>query len=110
MPGVVSCGPTGGVAWPESLPKSVLPEKVEYAKFGMHFLVRDNVLRILGTHGEGERTILTLKLFGQPIELIKEQAGTIDLGPYLARVLEGARSYDTDQMREWWQKRKGGQP
>ena len=94
-------------SWPESVPKRILPEKVEYASFGMRLLVRDNLLRILGTHGDGGRTILTIKVFGQPIELVKEQPGTIDLGPYLARTLEGARTYDTDHVREWWRSRKG---
>ena len=71
-----------------------------------HDLVRDNLLRILGTHGDGGRAILTIKVFGQPIELVKEQPGTIDLGPYFARALEGARTYDTDHVREWWRSRK----
>lgn len=93
-------------SWPESLPKRILPEKVEYASFGIRLLVRDNRLRVLGTHGDSGRTILTIKVLGQPIELVKEQPGTIDLGPYLARVLEGARTYDTDQVREWWRSRK----
>ncbi|MBN2560922.1 MAG: hypothetical protein JXQ75_08330 [Phycisphaerae bacterium] len=88
--------------WPEALPKRILPEKVEYTEFGMRLLVRDNRLRILGTHGKDGDTILTIKVLGSPIGLVKERAGTIDLGPHLAVLLDRIRSYDTDRMRQWW--------
>jgi hypothetical protein len=91
-----------GFSWPESLPKRILPEKVEYAEFGMRLLVRDNQLRVLGTHGPEGKTLLTIKVFGKPIGLIREPSRTIDLGPYLAGLLERIRTYDASRVRRWW--------
>ncbi len=92
-------------AWPESLPQDLLPEKVEYARFGMRLLVRDNQLRILGAHGENDDTILTIKVAGMDFGVVKEPAGEIDLEPYLTDLLKRARSYDPDRVREWWRQR-----
>lgn len=88
--------------WPSSIPQSILPERLEYAEFGMRLLVRDNQLRILGTHGPGDDTILTVQVFGRPIGLIKEQSGAVDLSPYVRMVLERIRTYDPHRLREWW--------
>jgi hypothetical protein len=90
--------------WPASIPQSILPERLEYAEFGMRLLVRDNQLRILGTHGASDDTILTVVIFGQPLGLIKEQAGAIDLGPYVRMALERIRTYDPHRLREWWKR------
>jgi hypothetical protein len=45
--------------------------------------VQEEELHIFGTHGEKERTILTARLFGSEVELIKEPRNAIDLTPYL---------------------------
>jgi len=92
-----------GYTWPQAVPKRILPEHVEYTEFGMRLLVRDNQLRILGTHGEAGDTILTIKILGTPMGLIKERPGTIDLGPYLDDLLQRVRSYDADRVRQWWE-------
>ena len=86
--------------WPESLPHDLLPEKVEYAEFGMRLLIRDNHLRILGTHGRNDDTILTIKFSGMDFGVVKEPAGEIDLEPHLNDFLKRARSYDPDRVRE----------
>lgn len=91
--------------WPEALPKSILPEQVEYAEFGARLLVRDNQLRILGTHGKKGETILTIKILGQSFGLINEPAGTFDLEPRLAELLRRVRSYDAHRVRQWWESR-----
>ncbi len=88
-------------AWPESLPKRILPEHVEYAQFGVRLLVRDNQLRILGTHGSDGDTILTSRARGTPIGLIREPDGTIDLTPYLSARRARVRSYDPNRVRRW---------
>lgn len=94
-------------SWPNSLPKRLLPERLEYTEFGVRLLVQDNQLRILGTHGVNGDTILTLRVFGQPFGLIKEQPGVLDLGPHIAEILRRARSYDPARMREWWKSQQG---
>lgn len=95
-------------AWPKSVPQSVLPEKVEYSEFGMRLLVRDNQLRILGTHGDGGDTILTIKIAGMDFGVVKEPSGETDLGPYLIEFLARARAYDPNRVRDWWRQRYGG--
>ncbi len=96
---------TLGFTWPAAIPQAILPEQVEYTEFGMRLLVRDNHLRVLGTHGEGGDTILTIEVLGRQIGLMKERSGTIDLGPHLADLLERVRSYDPSRMRQWWESR-----
>lgn len=91
--------------WPESLPQKVLPEQVEYRQFGVRLLIRDNILRILGTHGDGEATILTIAVWGAPIGLVKEPEATIDLGPYLDDIAARIRSQDPGRVRDWWRSR-----
>jgi hypothetical protein len=94
--------------WPSSVPQEVLPEKVSYVECGVRLLVRDNQLRVLGTHGENADTILTINLFGRPFGIIKEQSGTIDLAPWIAKAQERLRAYSPERIREWWE--SGGFP
>ncbi|MEE8385514.1 MAG: hypothetical protein V3S01_06330 [Dehalococcoidia bacterium] len=101
---------TLGFTWPQAVPQRILPEHVEYVEFGMRLLVRDNQLRVLGTHGQGGDTILTIALLDRPVGLLKERSGTIDLGPYLADLLGRVRSYDPSRMRQWWESRSGPPP
>jgi len=95
-------------SWPAGLPQRLLPEHLEYTEFGMRLLVQDNRLRILGTHGADGDTILTLRVFGKPFGLVKEQSGVIDLGPHIRELLGRARSYDPGRVREWWEPQQGG--
>lgn len=89
-------------SWPAALPRGLLPQNVEYAEFGMRLLIRDNRLRILGTHGTDGKTILTIKVGNLAFGVVREQPGSIDLGPALRRLLQRARSYRPDQVRDWW--------
>jgi len=89
--------------WPSAIPQELLPAQLEYAQFGARLLVRDNQLRILGTHGSRGDTILTIKVFGRSFGLVKEQPETIDLKPYLDALLERIRGYDPDRVRLWWE-------
>jgi len=88
--------------WPSAIPQNLLPKQLAYTQFGARLLVRDNQLRILGTHGNRGDTILTIKVFGRDFGLVKEQPDTIDLKPYLSSFLERIRGYDPDRMRLWW--------
>ncbi len=87
--------------WPESIPQNVLPESLEYAEFGLRAVVRDNQLRILGTHGEKKDVILTIKLFGRNFGIVREQPGTIDLTPHIEEALDRLRTYDPKKVRQW---------
>lgn len=93
--------------WPASVPERILPEKVEYEEFGVRLLVRDNLMRILGTHGPNGDTILTIRVAGMAFGVVKEQSGAVDLGPHLERLRERARSYRGEEVRQWWETRRG---
>ncbi|MBX3394271.1 MAG: hypothetical protein KF841_02770 [Phycisphaerae bacterium] len=86
--------------WPESLPQSILPEKLEYVQFGARLLIRDNQLRILGTHGPSGDVILTIRVFGQDFGVVKQRPGAIDLTPAINAILERVRTYDPHRVRE----------
>lgn len=90
-----------GMSWPSAVPERLLPEKVEYVEFGFRLLIRDNQLRVLGSHGPDGDTILTVKVAGMAFGVVKEQAGAVDLSPYMAKLRDRARSYDAERVREW---------
>jgi hypothetical protein len=88
--------------WPSRLPQTLLPERVEYVEFGMRLLVRDNQLRILGTHGPGGNVILTIRMLGQPIGIVREQPGRIDLTPTWQLLLARLRALGDMPMSRFW--------
>ncbi|MFQ5424156.1 MAG: hypothetical protein ACE5F9_09270 [Phycisphaerae bacterium] len=97
-------------SWPDWLPSSLVPDEIEYSRFGVRLLVRDNKMRILGTHGADGKTILTIRLAGRSFGVVKEQSSQIDLTPWIDRLLARARSYDPDGVRRWWKSRSGDHP
>lgn len=78
-----------------SLPP-VLPENIEYTRFGLRLEVRDEELRIFGSHGPGEKTVLTVRLFGQDFPLVSEPEHSIDMTP----LLDPLRERMLKEMRE----------
>lgn len=96
------------ITWPAALPQNMLPARIEYVEFGMRLLIRDNKLRILGTHGVSGDTILTIRVGGISFGVIREEPDSIDLEPYLVALRQKAESYNRDRVREWWQSRTGG--
>lgn len=65
-----------------SLPP-VLPERIEFTQLGLRIDVQDEVMHIFGSHGPKERTILTVRLMGQPLPLISEPDFPIPLERWL---------------------------
>ena len=61
----------------------ILPERIEYTRLGFRLDVRDEVLNVYGTHGQREKTILTVRLLDQDVPLISEPSRPIDLRPWL---------------------------
>jgi len=98
-----------GFEWPSALPKQLLPERVEYVAIGARLLVRDNVLRVLGTHGTGDRALVTIRdpVFGQEIAVAKERSETIDLSPYVRDAFDRMRAYRPEDVREWIRQQRG---
>jgi hypothetical protein len=62
---------------------SFLPERIEYVHFGVRLDVRDEVLRVFGTHGPNDRTILTVRMLDANIPLVTEPKAPIALEPWL---------------------------
>lgn len=100
-----------GFEWPSALPKRLLPERVQYVAIGARLLVRDNQLRILGTHGTGNRALVTIRdpVFGQEIAVAKERTESIDLGPYVRQAFARMRSYQPEDVRDWIRNRQVGE-
>lgn len=58
---------------------NILPERLEYTRFGLRLEVRDEILHVYGTHGPREKTILTVRIAGQDWPLIQEPEREFDL-------------------------------
>jgi hypothetical protein len=94
-------------SWPTAIPQTILPEHIEFTRFRLRLLVVDNELRVLGTYGPGHDTILTVRILGKEIPLVKSLRRVIDLKPYLDAGLSRLRTQDPRRLREWWQPRNG---
>lgn len=92
-------------SWPSMLPQDMLPESIEYREFGIRLLVQDNQLQVLGTHGRGGNTILTITVGGVPFEVLRGQNERYDLQPWIAEFWNRVRGVDEEQMREWLKSR-----
>jgi len=96
--------------WPASIPQSLLPEHVEYARFGVRLRIENNRMRVLGTHGSGGDTILTLRVFGAEVPVIKSLRHEIDLTPHLNALRERLNREDPRELEQWWRARRSGPP
>ncbi len=61
----------------------LLPERIEYTQAGIRLEVRDEMLAIYGTHGERGKAILTVRLAGAELALIREIEQSFPLAPWL---------------------------
>lgn len=86
--------------WPSALPQELLPERIEYAECGLRLVIRDNRLRILGTHGPKNETVLTVRVMGRSFGVLKEPSGLIDLTPHIQRQLERLRQLRDHPVRQ----------
>jgi hypothetical protein len=84
-----------------------LPERFEYTQMGVHLMVRDEVLYVLGTHGPREQTILTVRVGTQDLGVVREPAEPYDLAPWFdslrARAFAFVRSRldDVSPQKAW---------
>ncbi|MFQ5806121.1 MAG: hypothetical protein ACE5I3_06705 [Phycisphaerae bacterium] len=70
----------------------VLPERIEYTQLGVKLEVRDEVLYVFGTHGEREKTILTVRVFEHDMPLIFEPQRSFDLSGWFDGLRARART------------------
>lgn len=82
----------------------ILPAKIEYARLGARLIIDGEVLRVRGTHGPQGRTILTVRVFGRDLPVVKEFDRTFAIGPLLSELRARVETYDVDRVRTWWEK------
>ncbi len=103
-----------GEEWVARLPVQVLPDRIEYARCGLRLNVRDNRLRILGTHGPARDHILTLRVLGQELPVVRSLRREIDLTPTLRNWRDEIAGRDPrawgPTLREWWSATQPAQP
>lgn len=91
--------------WPESVSPEVLPERIAYTRLEMRLLVRDNRLRVLGTHGLRNNTILTIRILGTEVGVVRTLSHEIDLTPHILRLRESLARRDPHELEQWWRRR-----
>ena len=89
-----------GFALPAAIPRSLVPQPIEYTRFGLRLLVSDNQLRVLGTHGANNDSILTVRLLGTEWGVLRQWSGTIDLTPWVELIRQRATEYDPSELRD----------
>lgn len=72
----------GGISLPAAVVR-LLPERFAYTQLGVRFEVVDELLTVFGTHGPGEKTILSIELGGQEWPVLPEPEQSFDLRPAL---------------------------
>jgi hypothetical protein len=68
-----------GIELPSFVP---LPEELEYTQLGIRFELKDESLRLFGTHGPRDKTILTIAVAGHELAIVNEPEDPIDLTPF----------------------------
>ena len=81
---------------------AVLPEQVEYLRLGVNLVVDRGMLKLYGTHGHQNRTILTVDVAGHPFPLLTEPEQSFDVSNLLGKAQGYVTKLDLDTLREWW--------
>jgi hypothetical protein len=82
---------------------AVVPERTEYARLGVRLVIEGEQLRVFGTHGYEGRTILTVRVLGRELPLVREFDRTFEVGPLVATIRERLEAYELDRVRQWWE-------
>ncbi len=76
----------------------VLPERIEYVQIGARLEVRDEQLRVFGTHGEQQQALITLRLFGRDLP-INEPRAPLDLRPSFDALRQRLAQFLAEHLR-----------
>jgi len=83
----------------------ILPERVQYVRMGMKLLLDREGLRVRGTHGPDNRTILTISLWGREVGILKQPEEAYLVEDIVALVRSRLKDYDSEQFIRWWTER-----
>lgn len=81
------------------LPKSI--ERVEYVRAGARLALNRDTLRVRGTHGSDGRTILTVRLLGRDVGIVKGRERVFQVKDLVALVRERLGRLDAERLRSW---------
>lgn len=79
----------------------VIPERVEYTQFGAKLLLEAGRLRVLGSHGRKNRTILTVRLLGREIGVLYQPSATFDVQPWVDQLKAKLDAVRPETVRDW---------
>ena len=89
-------------AWIGVNPAALLPERLEYSRLGVRIRVRDGELRLLGSHGVDGKTILTARVWGRDVELLREPAFGLPVPDVVGVLRDRAGDVEVRDVQEWW--------
>ncbi len=84
----------------------VLPESVEYVRLSARLIVEHDELRVLGSHGPDDATILTIRLMGQEWDIIKQPEKPFPLPDLLRLARSEAKGIDWRSVMDWLRSKK----
>lgn len=88
----------------------VLPSKIEYAKLGVRLIIEGEQLRIRGTHGHDGKSLLTVRILGQEVSLVREFDRVYRVGPLVSTIRQKLQAYELSKVRDWWQSDRPDKP
>jgi len=94
---------TAAERWLGVNPAALLPETIEYLQLGARLTVENDRLRVRGTHGSDGKTILTIKLFDQPVGILREPELTFAVPDIVGLVRAQRQGVDRDDVRSFWE-------
>ena len=83
-----------------------LPETVEYARMGCKLLIDRDELTVHGSHGLDGQTILSVRLFGRELGVLRQPERPYPLADLIDLVRRRMEGYDVDRVRQWWGRRR----
>lgn len=85
----------------------LLPAQVGYARLGCRLVIDNDELRVMGTHGKDNRTMLTIRVLGREIGLINAPDRTYRIRDVIGEIREKLAGYDADVILDWLQEKSG---
>ncbi len=81
-------------------------QNVEYTRIGARLIIEGDTLRLRGTHGPNNDTLITVKLLGRDWDAVKAPAQTFAIPDLIAlsRQHVGTAREEYGRVRDWWKR------